>query len=255
MGNASRHLESGEPSLTPEKTEASRRRPDSRFWADQRHASQGGGSSRIYLARHGRTPLNAAGVLRGRLDPELDLTGLGEANALADLLGRAGIQLVVSSPLKRAHDTAAQVAARAGVDVEIDERLIDRDYGSWAGKPTTDLIARWGSVDAAPGVEPQADVFARSMDALLAVTRRVVNGTAVVVSHDAVIQLLLPVIDPRLEGFESVPQDTGHFNVIENEGGVWSVTSIDNNPADNQGRRVVAMEWQATRMKGGRYDV
>ena len=89
---------------------------------------------RIFLVRHGRTSLNAAGVLRGRLDPELDVTGLVEAVAVADAIGRADLSVLVSSPLQRAVDTAAQIGARAGLEVETDERLIDRDYGSWAGK-------------------------------------------------------------------------------------------------------------------------
>ena len=130
------------------------------------------GLRRIFLVRHGRTSLNAAGVLRGRLDPALDDIGVVEAKAVADAVGPADLAVLVASPLQRAVDTAAQIGARAGLGVEIDERLIDRDYGSWAGRPKSELIALWGSLDAAPEVEPSADVLARAMDAFNDVARR-----------------------------------------------------------------------------------
>jgi broad specificity phosphatase PhoE len=186
--------------------------------------------TQIYLARHGRTRLNAAGLLRGRLDPELDVVGLVQAMALGDVIGRQALQLVVSSPLKRAVDTAVQVATRAGVEVEIDQRLIDRDYGSWAGKSRDEVIARWGSLDAAPDIEPEAEVLARAMDALIDISRRVVGGVAVMVSHDAVNRLLLPALDSNLKDLDPLPQDTGCFNVIECQGGTWSVKSVNNIP-------------------------
>jgi broad specificity phosphatase PhoE len=182
---------------------------------------------RIFLVRHGRTSLNAAGVLRGRLDPELDLTGVAEATAVADAIGHSGLALLVSSPLRRAVDTAAHIGARAGIGVETDERLIDRDYGVWAGKPKSDLIARWGSLDAAPDVESSAEVLARALDAFHDVARRTEAGAAALVTHDAVLQLLLPALDPRLEPVDPLPQETGCFNVIEKSGDFWFAASVN----------------------------
>jgi broad specificity phosphatase PhoE len=183
------------------------------------------------LVRHGRTALNAAGVLRGRLDPELDGVGLRQASVLGDVLGRRELQLIVSSPLHRAVETAAAVSRRAGLAVEIDPRLIDRDYGRWAGEPREVVTARYGSLSVAPGVEPAADVLTRSMEALNDTCRRVPGGAAVVVSHDAVNSLLLTALDPSLGASETVGQDTGCFNVLEFRDRIWSVLSINNAPA------------------------
>ena len=186
---------------------------------------------RIFLVRHGRTSLNAAGVLRGRLDPDLDATGLVEAVAVADAIGRSDLSLLVSSPLQRAVDTAAQIGARAGLEVETDERLIDRDYGSWAGKSKSDVIAQWGSLDAAPDVEPSAEVYARAMDAFNDVANRIQSGSAAIVTHDAVLQVLLPALDPGLMKVEPIPLETGCFNVIERVGGTWQATSVNVSPS------------------------
>jgi broad specificity phosphatase PhoE len=119
-------------------------------------------NSPVFLARHGRTALNAENRLRGRLDPDLDDVGREEAAALADVLAAVRPVRVVSSPLHRAMQTARAIAHRAGLDVVVAQGLNDRDYGEWAGQPKEQVVARWGSIDAAPGVEPAAAVFYRA---------------------------------------------------------------------------------------------
>lgn len=44
-------------------------------------------------------------------------------------------------------------------------RFNDRDYGRWTGQPKTDVIAQWGTVDAAPGVEPTSSILSRARPA------------------------------------------------------------------------------------------
>ena len=190
--------------------------------------------TRIYLVRHGRTALNAAGVLRGRLDPELDAVGLRQASVLGDVLGRHELRLIISSPLRRAVETAQGIAVRAGLEIETDARLIDRDYGSWAGQTREEVIARHGSLDTAPGVEPEAEVLIRAMNALLDVGRRATGGAAVVVSHDVVNKALLSALNPHLGTNIDIKQDTGCFNTLDWRDGTWSVLSVNNAPAGHE---------------------
>lgn len=117
---------------------------------------------RVLLVRHGRTALNAANLLRGRLDPELDDVGLAEVTALAEALAERRPVRVVCSPLRRAVQTATAIGHRAGVRPEVDSWLTDRDYGDWAGRTKQDVIDQWGSLDAAPGVESVAHVRYRA---------------------------------------------------------------------------------------------
>lgn len=116
----------------------------------------------IYLCRHGRTQLNVAGLLRGHLDPDLDLVGHAEARDLARQLRNVGLVRVISSPLARALDTARPIAEASEVALETDERLIDRAYGEFDGRSTDDVTSEYGSVDAAPGVETAEAVAARA---------------------------------------------------------------------------------------------
>ncbi len=158
----------------------------------------------LYLVRHGRTALNAQGVLRGRLDPPLDAVGTLQARALAKTLGSVGIGAVLSSPLRRALQTAEAIAEAAGTNVLVDDRLVDRDYGRWAGLPPSEVEATFGSLDAAPGIEPRPVVAARAAEAATWIADLAHPKAAVVVAHDAVnrevIRRLLPLppSDPEL---------------------------------------------------------
>src|ERR1700733_8253367 len=71
------------------------------------------GRTLVYLVRHGQTPLNEAGVLRGLADPALDETGRRQAERLAAALGPRALAAVFASPLVRARQTAQPISERA----------------------------------------------------------------------------------------------------------------------------------------------
>jgi broad specificity phosphatase PhoE len=186
--------------------------------------------TRVYLVRHGQTALNAAGVLRGHLDPSLDKRGLDQARQLGSALGDRDITLVVSSPLCRALETSRSIAVRAGLVVATDDRWVDRDYGRWAGRRRDLAEAEWGSIDDAPGVEPAHEVRARARSALHDVAVRAAGGSAIVVSHDVVIRFLLVDLDPGLGDPDRLPQETGCFNRLEVRNERWRVVSLNELP-------------------------
>src|SRR5258708_19658525 len=79
----------------------------------------------VHLLRHGEVS-NPSGVLYGRL-PGFHLSTEGEhmAKAAAAFLAGRDVTLLLSSPLERAQETAAPVAAQFGLEVRVDERLIE----------------------------------------------------------------------------------------------------------------------------------
>ena len=81
----------------------------------------------LYVVRHGRTEVNAAGKLLGRGDPELDEAGRTQALDLANRLGK--VDLVISSTLKRTMETASYISDT----VETDPRWLELDYGKLEG--------------------------------------------------------------------------------------------------------------------------
>jgi glucosyl-3-phosphoglycerate phosphatase len=85
------------------------------------------------LLRHGRTGHNADGVIQGQLDVGLDDVGRTQADRAGQVLAELAPDVVVSSDLSRARDTAQEVVRRTGVPLRLDPRLRELDLGAWQG--------------------------------------------------------------------------------------------------------------------------
>ena len=119
----------------------------------------------LILVRHGRTAVNAAGLLLGRSDPGLDDEGARQAAALpaavADGPPPATVTRVVASPLGRAVATARCF----GLPVEVDERWVEVDYGDWEGRPVGSVsAAEWAAWRADPEFAPPGGESLAALD-------------------------------------------------------------------------------------------
>lgn len=137
----------------------------------------------LHICRHGRTEANASGLLLGRADPDLDELGRRQAAAIAASI--PGPALVVSSPLGR----CAQTAAAFGVEPEIDERLVELDYGDFDLRPLSEVPpetwARWraDSDFRPPNGETLNELGGRVSEALDDLVERALTQDVVVVTH------------------------------------------------------------------------
>lgn len=182
---------------------------------------------RVLLVRHARTALNAAGRLRGHLNPPLDEVGQREAEALAEALACCRPTRILTSPLVRAVQTAGPLSQRARVGIRLESRLIDRDYADSAGEVPAEVVARWGSIERAPGVEASAAVRERARAVLDEQIPYLEEGPVLLVSHDIVNRLLLTGIDPTLGEPDAVGQHTACWNVLLRCDEGWRVTEVD----------------------------
>lgn len=189
----------------------------------------------IYLFRHGQTALNAAGVLRGRIDEPLDSVGREQASRLRSLFSGVGLTRIVSSPLKRSFETARALAQPHRLTVAVDEALADRDYGPWAGRPAEDVTARYGSVDGAPAgeVEPKAAFEHRVAAALKRIAGHDEGAIVAVVAHDAVNRALIRGFGDGRWATADVPQPTGCWNRAVFEGGSGRFDIVGAVPGDS----------------------
>lgn len=141
----------------------------------------------LLVLRHGRTEANAGGLLLGRADPPLDDLGRRQARALAAAVRRlvGTPSLVVASPLLRTRETAAALE----VPVELDERFIELDYGTWDGRPVRDVPPEaWAEWRADPGFAPPGGESLAALDervraACTDLVPRAADGAVVVVTH------------------------------------------------------------------------
>lgn len=96
---------------------------------------------RFYLVRHGQTEWNIEGKVQGKTDIALNETGVLQARLLAGALSGCGASRVYTSTLKRAGQTAEQIAKEMGIPVIASGDLREADFGLWEGM-TWEEIAR-----------------------------------------------------------------------------------------------------------------
>ncbi|TCR21884.1 bifunctional RNase H/acid phosphatase [Streptomyces sp. BK205] len=95
-----------------------------------------GAPATFVLLRHGETPLTPQKRFSGSggTDPSLSDIGREQAERAAEALARRGtIQHILASPLTRTRQTAAAVAERLGIEVTVEDGLIETDFGAWEG--------------------------------------------------------------------------------------------------------------------------
>ncbi len=96
-------------------------------------------STILYLVRHGETVDNASQTMQGQTQGELNERGILQAQELSEEWKDREIDVIVSSDLKRAVDTAAIVAAPHGLEVVKTPLLRERDWGDFTGRYIPDL--------------------------------------------------------------------------------------------------------------------
>ena len=94
----------------------------------------------IHIVRHGQTDWNVEGRYQGRLDIDINEKGIEQAKIMRDELLNVKFDKVISSPLKRAIQTAQIISQFDNVgDIIIDERIIERCNGELEGKLKTEI--------------------------------------------------------------------------------------------------------------------
>ncbi|MFG2088195.1 bifunctional RNase H/acid phosphatase [Spirillospora sp. NPDC048824] len=152
------------------------------------------------LLRHGETPLSAEKRFAGTGDVPLTANGLAQARAAALALKDHGLDAIVTSPLTRCRDTAAEVAAVTGLDVRVEDGFRETDFGEWEGLTFAEAGRGWPAelkawlADpevAPPGGESFARVSRRVRTSLDKLKVRHREQTVLVVSHVTPIKLLV----------------------------------------------------------------
>ncbi len=164
-------------------------------------SGQVGAPTRLLLLRHGQTELSVHRRYSGRGDPELTALGHEQAARVAARLAAVpGIAAVLTSPLRRARQTAAAVAEATGAPLEVHDGLVETDFGAWEGMTFAEarardpeLHGRWLGADdvAPPGGESFVAVAARVAVERAEVVARYPGATVVVVTHVTPLKQML----------------------------------------------------------------
>ena len=185
----------------------------------------------MILVRHGRTSINANGVLAGRT-PGIGLDDLGrtQAKQLGERLAALPYSRVVTSPLQRCVETAeALIVARPGAVIVPDDGLIECGYGDWTGQRLKDLTKQklWKTVQQHPsavlfpGGESMVQMQTRALSAVRRWNAEVEeqvgpNGIWAAVSHGDVIKAVVAdALGLHLDQFQRIVIGPAAVCVVE----------------------------------------
>ena len=132
----------------------------------------------LLFVRHGETDWNAQRRWQGHADVPLNDRGREQARALAESLADERIDVIYTSDLSRARDTAEAVAARLGVDVVLDADLREIDVGPIEGLTADEAAAYEGWHG-----EPKESHAERVLAAVGRIAERHPEGRILVVTH------------------------------------------------------------------------
>ena len=164
--------------------------------------------------RHGQTDWNRDDKLQGSSDIPLNARGREQATEAAAVLAGGGWQVIVSSPLQRARETAQIIAGELGLELGPSyPDLVERDYGELEGTSSSETMARWPHRDY-PGAESLDSVVQRGLAALAQIGDDFPDSNVVIVCHGTIIRYTLAA----LAGHPIAGIENGSISTVERVG-------------------------------------
>lgn len=194
--------------------------------------------TRLIFIRHGQTKWNNLGRFQGRSDIELSETGLQQAEELANNFMVSDIDVVISSPLKRAYETAEILAKAYSVPLHIEEGFQEISFGLWEGKTYDEIYQNWPTEieqmfsHPAELIIPEGETFLsvqeRAMATIDRIRRQYEGKTVVIVAHGGILRTILAkFLHMPLDYIWTVRQDNTAVNIITYYGDSYNVELLN----------------------------
>lgn len=188
------------------------------------------------LIRHGLT--DAVGTLMTGHEPgvHLNATGRDQAAALPERLNNVPLAAIYASPLERTRQTAQPVADARGLQIQIEPRFIEVDFGGWTNRRFADLAGdpHWQLYNAHRGVSrpPQGegliDVQARTVEALLDLHERHPHEVVAIVSHaDTLRAILLYFLGMPVDFVQRLELSPARISVLQLGNGAPHIVQVN----------------------------
>lgn len=181
---------------------------------------------RLFLIRHGETWWNEIHKFQGSSDVELSPQGWRQAQKLALSLKDEPIAKIYTSPLKRAQQTAAEVAKCHHCSITILDELRELHQGHLEGlsgeefmQKYPNFLKEWLKNPAGiklPGGESLRELQQRAWQAVERIIKENISATVVAVAHNFVnIVILCKILGISLNNFRCLKQDPTAKNLLE----------------------------------------
>lgn len=192
----------------------------------------------LFLIRHGENEFTRTGKLAGWTENvTLNEAGQKQAQGLVERLKGVPVKFIYSSPLVRARETAAPLAAARGLEVQIDDGLGEVRYGDWTGQSLKRLARTklWRVVQNLPsamtfpgGGETMRGAQLRLVDALERIAAAHPKALVAVFSHSDPIKLAAAYyLGMPLDLFQRLHIQTASVTVLRLGGGPPSLVKLN----------------------------
>ncbi len=199
--------------------------------------------TRLIIVRHGETEYNTQKKYQGQSESPLTERGREQAGCAAERLRNEKIDIIYSSPLSRALDTAKIIRGPKNIEITTDRRLAEIKCGEWEGVVFDELKERYPqemdtwlnrpTLHRMPGGETLADVKARADELLAEILQKHEGETILIVTHVILVLLLMiRFAGENIEDIWSTPKQlNASINIVEVEGGKATIITRAEQPA------------------------
>ncbi|MED3791656.1 histidine phosphatase family protein [Niallia alba] len=149
--------------------------------------------TKICLIRHGETDWNAMGKIQGKTDIPLNENGKRQAQQCRDYLKDSNWDIIVTSPLKRAKQTAFIINEALQLQVVEMAEFMERSFGDAEGKTREERAILYPDQQY-PNQESREELVNRIMNGLEKILVQFPDQKVLLVAHGAVIHTLLTVV-------------------------------------------------------------
>lgn len=154
-------------------------------------------NSNLFIMRHGQTETNRLHIWQCSMDEPLNDVGRSQAESVSSIIGEINPEIVITSNLKRAVETARIASGRLDdVEFVVEKDLRERSCGEAEGLTTPQILDRYGirmeminsDVDRIPGAEPYSEFLSRITGAMDRLRIEYEGRKALIVSHGGVMR-------------------------------------------------------------------
>ncbi|WP_285397722.1 histidine phosphatase family protein [Lysinibacillus sp. fls2-241-R2A-57] len=176
----------------------------------------------ICLVRHGETDWNKEGRLQGRMNIPLNQAGVDQANECANHLSTTNYDLIITSPLLRAKQTAEIISEKMSVPILEMNHFIERNYGDAEGLTVVERTSKFPNRNY-PNQEPRDSLTKRVMEALHFIYQSEKDKRIILVSHGGVINAILAAISNNEIGSGKTKLGNACLSEIKFEKDKWTI--------------------------------
>ena len=174
----------------------------------------------LYVVRHGETIRNKLGLIQGQTEWDLTEKGIKDAEELRDIVDKLDIDVVISSPLKRAVYTASIITSDK-YPINIDDRIVERNWGMCEGAhiEEVDTVKCWNFFINTDNnkIERVQDLLARVSEFLEDIKVKYKDKNVLVVAHSAVLRAIHYCLHPIPEDGDMSKLEIPNLRLIEYE--------------------------------------